>query len=47
MVDIVLGYTIARFMPVILVAVTGTLVVHHDFGDEHMFLITDIAMDSY
>ena len=44
---IVLEYTIAGFMPVILAAVTGTLVVQQVFGDEPVFFIPGIAMDSY
>ncbi|MEJ6671312.1 MAG: chloride channel protein [Pseudomonadales bacterium] len=44
---IVLEYTIAGFMPVILAAVTGTLVVQQVFGDDPVFFIPGIAMDSY
>ena len=44
---IVLEYTIAGFMPVILAAVTGTLVVQQVFGDDPVFFIPGISMDSY
>lgn len=44
---ILLEYTIAGFMPVILAAVTGTLVVQQVFGDDPVFFIPGIAMNSY
>ena len=44
---IVMEYTIAGFMPVILAAVTGTLIVQQVFGDQPVFQVPGIGMESY
>ena len=40
-------YTVAGFMPVILAAVTGTLIVQQVFGDAPIFQVPGIGMDSF
>lgn len=44
---IVMEYTVAGFMPVILAAVTGTLIVQQVFGDAPIFQVPGIGMDSF
>ncbi|MGB2239835.1 MAG: chloride channel protein, partial [Pseudomonadales bacterium] len=44
---IVMEYTIAGFMPVILAAVTGTLIVQQFFGNDPVFDVPGVGLNSY